>query len=151
MGFEGVPIFLQVAESFSELISHAGTLAKSILIILLVLSVVSWTVMVEKFRFFRRSSKQGEHFLAIFNNSQSLKELAGSSESLPECSEARLVSYVSAEIESGEIKNLSFLDKILESRVTVIVSEWESYLIFLATTATVSPFLGLLGTVWGIM
>lgn len=151
MGLEGVPIFLQVAESFSELISHAGLLAKSILVILLILSVVSWTIMVEKFRFFKRSSLQSDRFLSRFREGGPLGELALAVNDLPESPEAKVVSSVRDEIESGQLKDLAFLDRFLESKATEIVTEWESYLIFLATTATVSPFLGLLGTVWGIM
>jgi biopolymer transport protein TolQ len=151
MGIEGIPIFLQVSESFSELISHAGTLAKSILIILMVLSVVSWTIIFEKFRFFRRSDRQGKQFLGLFNGGGSLGELARGGEKLSESAEANLVRAVHAGIEQGECTSADFLEKYLESKVTGIVSEWESYLIFLSTTATISPFLGLLGTVWGIM
>jgi biopolymer transport protein TolQ len=151
MGFAGIPFFLQVGESFSDLVSNAGVLAKSILIILLVLSVVSWTVMVEKFRFFRRAARQSRQFLSLFNSSQSLKALAGSARELPECPEARMVAEITADFERGELGDLSLLDNYLETHGTSIVSHWESYLIFLATTATVSPFLGLLGTVWGIM
>jgi biopolymer transport protein TolQ len=55
------------------------------------------------------------------------------------------------EIADGELRDLSNLDAVMESRIGTLLSEWESYLIFLSTTATVSPFLGLLGTVWGIM
>lgn len=151
MGPHGIPIFLQVAESFTELITNAGALAKSILIILLVLSVVSWTIMVEKFRFFRRSTSQSKQFLARFHNEESLSELAAFAGKLPLSPEAQIVSSVSDEMGKGELGNLSYLDRFLESKVIGVVAEWESYLIFLATTATISPFLGLLGTVWGIM
>jgi biopolymer transport protein TolQ len=151
MGLEGIPVFLQIADSFYELVSHAGTLAKSILIILLVLSVVSWTVMVEKYRFFTRASNESKRFLSLFKGERTLEGLADSAEKLPESPEAKLVSSVYTEIKNGELENLSYLDRFLESKMIAIISEWESYLIFLATTATVSPFLGLLGTVWGIM
>lgn len=151
MGFEGAPIFLQVADSISGLIASTGTLAKTILIILVVLSVVSWTIMVEKFRFFRRSSQQSRRFLASFKGNNSLEELGNDAATLPECPEAQLVSSVVKEVKGWELKKRSFLDEFLDSSMTRIVSEWESYLVFLATTATISPFLGLLGTVWGIM
>ncbi len=151
MGLTGLPFFLQVADSFPELISHAGTLAKSVLIILLVLSVVSWTVMVEKFRFFHRAAKQSKKFLSVFDGGESLNSLAGEVSKYMECPEASLVSLIHSDIEGGSLRNLEFLDNVLESRISSIVSDWESYLIFLSTTATVSPFLGLLGTVWGIM
>ena len=59
MGFAGLPVFLQVAESFTELIAGSGTLAKAILVLLLVLSVVSWTIMVEKIRYFIYYAKTG--------------------------------------------------------------------------------------------
>ena len=151
MGFEGVPIFLQLSDSFSSLISNAGVLAKSILAVLAVLSVVSWTIIVEKFRFFRRSGKESEDFRRRFDAGRSLGELSGESKRLSDCPEARLVASTWKEMGSNSIVNVSFLDTHLGSEISSFVSEWESYLIFLATTATVSPFLGLLGTVWGIM
>jgi biopolymer transport protein TolQ len=151
MGTHAIPIFLQVAESFTELITDAGALAKSILIILLVLSVVSWTIMVEKFRFFKACTRQSKRFLDSFREESSLDKLTAIAEKQPMSPEGQIVSQVSDEMKTGELESPSYLDNFLESRVTAIVSEWESYLIFLATTATISPFLGLLGTVWGIM
>lgn len=151
MGFEGVPIFLQISDSFSSLISNAGVLAKSILAILAVLSVVSWTVIVEKFRFFRRSRRESEDYRKRFDTARSLGELAGDSKEFSDCPEAKLVTRTWKEMGTNDLVNISFLDKYLDSEIASIVAEWESYLIFLATTATVSPFLGLLGTVWGIM
>jgi biopolymer transport protein TolQ len=151
MGFEGVPIFLQLSDSFSSLISNAGVLAKSILAILAVLSVVSWTIIVEKFRFFRRLRRESEDFRKRFDASRSLGELSSESKRLPDCPEAKLVASTWKEMGSNDLVSVSFLDTFLGSEISSLVSEWESYLIFLATTATVSPFLGLLGTVWGIM
>lgn len=151
MGFEGIPMFLQVADSFTGLIANTGALAKSILIILVVLSVVSWTIMVEKFRFFKRSTRQGTRFLAIFKQSKRLGDLSREVKDLPDSAEAQLVSLVANEADAGELRDATSIDAYLESGMTRIASDWESYLVFLATTATVSPFLGLLGTVWGIM
>ena len=151
MGFEGVPIFLQLSDSFSSLISNAGVLAKSILAILAVLSVVSWTIIVEKFRFFRRSGRESDDFRKRFDAGRSLGELSGETKRLTDCPEAKLVAATWKEMGANDLVNVSFLDKYLDSEISSLVSEWESYLIFLATTATVSPFLGLLGTVWGIM
>jgi biopolymer transport protein TolQ len=151
MGFEGIPIFLQLSDSFSSLISNAGVLAKTILAILAVLSVVSWTIIVEKYRFFRRAARDSASFKKVFDTTRSLGELAGARERFPDSSEAQLISSTWKELGSNELANVAYLDKYLDSEATSLVAEWESYLIFLATTATVSPFLGLLGTVWGIM
>lgn len=151
MGFEGVPIFLQVADSISGLIVNTGALAKTILVILVVLSVVSWTIMVEKFRFFKRSSLQGTRFLSLFDETKVLENLDQGVQRLPDSAEAQLVSAVVNEVAVDDMRDPNVIDKYLDSSITSIVSDWESHLVFLATTATISPFLGLLGTVWGIM
>ena len=151
MGFTGLPVFLQVAESFTELIAGSGMLAKTILVLLLVLSVVSWTIMVEKIRYFRRSAKQSADFIPIFEKELSLSSLADRAAGYPDSPEAAMVVMVKGEIDSGELRDMEHLDGFLDAAMDEVVAEWESYLIFLSTTATVSPFLGLLGTVWGIM
>jgi biopolymer transport protein TolQ len=151
MGLEGIPIFLQLSDSISSLISNAGVLAKTILAILAVLSVVSWTIIVEKYRFFRRAARDSASFRKVFDSKRSLGELSDAEEHYPGSAEAQLVASTWKELGTNELVNVTFLDKYLDSEATTIVAEWESYLIFLATTATVSPFLGLLGTVWGIM
>lgn len=151
MGFAGIPVFLQIAQNITELIAQSGTLAKTILVILLVLSVVSWTIMVEKFRYFRRAAKQGSRFREIFENERSLDQLIERAKSFPEAPAARIAASVGRDVARGEIGSLEHLDGYLEAAIESLVSDWESYLMFLSTTATVSPFLGLLGTVWGIM
>ncbi|MDZ7859533.1 MAG: MotA/TolQ/ExbB proton channel family protein [Candidatus Krumholzibacteriota bacterium] len=151
MGFEGMPIFLQIAENFVELISRAGVLAKLVLALLLILSVVSWTIIVEKIRYFRRSSKEGGEFIKLFKDELSLRALIEKAKKYPASCEAQLVLSIGNEITSGELESLKSLDSFLEARIDSIIAGWESYLIFLSTTATISPFLGLLGTVWGIM
>ncbi|MFO7915053.1 MAG: MotA/TolQ/ExbB proton channel family protein [Candidatus Krumholzibacteriales bacterium] len=151
MGFDGIPIFLQIAEDFGDLISRAGILAKSVLALLLVLSVVSWTIILEKVRYFKKMAKEGNRFRKVFSGEFSLSELIEKAGKFPDSGEAHLVRSVGSDVKSGEISNMELVDRYMDAGITSIVSSWESYLIFLATTASISPFLGLLGTVWGIM
>ncbi len=87
----------------------------------------------------------------MFNETKVLDKLGEGGRRLPESAEAQLVSAVVNEADIDEMRDPNVIDKYLDSSITRIVSDWESHLVFLATTATVSPFLGLLGTVWGIM
>lgn len=151
MGFAGAPILLQMTGKLSDVIFHGGWMGNGILLVLTILSVVSWTIMIEKARFFRASRAASARFLASFRDERSLKtiiERAKQSEASPE---ARLLGRVAGEIERGEVRTAASLDKLLESETADVLSMYESYLQFLASTASVSPLLGLFGTVWGIM
>jgi biopolymer transport protein TolQ len=151
MGFEGPITFLQISGKLSDVIFNGGTVGNGILLILTVLSVVSWTIMIEKFRFFRRSRRETARFLELFAAERSLRGLHERAGRFAASPEARLVSSLSAELETGEIRTTSALDKLIEAETIAILSTWETYVQFLATTASISPLLGLFGTVWGIM
>jgi len=151
MGLDGTLFFLQISGKLSDVIFHGGTVGNGILLILTVLSVVSWTIMIEKFRFFKRSRKETQRFLALFSSERSLKGLLGRAVEFSASPEAKLVSSVTAELETGEVRTSSALEKLLEAESISIMSNWEAYIQFLATTASISPLLGLFGTVWGIM
>ncbi len=151
MGHEGTLFFLQISGKLSDVIFHGGTVGNGILLILTVLSVVSWTIMIEKFRFFRRSRRETGRFLELFDSERSLKGLFERAAEFPLSAEAKLVSSVTAALERGEIRTPSALEKLIEAESIAVLSEWETYIQFLATTASISPLLGLFGTVWGIM
>jgi len=151
MGFVGTPFFLQVSGKLSDVILHGGVVGNGILLVLTVLSVVSWTIMIEKFRHFSRVRRADERFLEVFGPERSLKGLLASARQESASARARLVVSITGELEKGEIRSAPALDKLLESEITEITTTYETYMQFLATTASISPLLGLFGTVWGIM
>jgi|WetSurMetagenome_2_1015567.scaffolds.fasta_scaffold196063_1 biopolymer transport protein TolQ len=151
MGFEGPVAFLQISGKLSDVIFHGGTVGNGILLILTMLSIVSWTIMIEKFRFFKRSRKETARFLELFAAERSLRGLQECAGKFAASPEARLACSLSAELEKGEVRTTSALEKLIEAESIAIMATWEAYVQFLATTASISPLLGLFGTVWGIM
>jgi len=151
MGFAGHVTFLQFTGSFSEVLKHSGTVGTGILVVLTILSVVSWTIMIEKARLFRKARLDTGRFLAAFDAERSLAALLARAGASPSSPEARVVKGITGEIEKGEIHGSDALDKAIEAETVSTIATWESRIQFLATTASISPLLGLFGTVWGIM
>jgi biopolymer transport protein TolQ len=151
MGLEGPITFLQISGKLSDVMFRGGTVGNGVLLILTGLSVVSWTIMIEKFRFFRRSRRETARFLEMFASEHSLWGLRERARGFAASPEAILVSSVATELETGEIRTTSALDKLIEAESIGVMKTWETFVQFLATTASISPLLGLFGTVWGIM
>jgi biopolymer transport protein TolQ len=149
-------LFAQQTTIF-RLVAEAGLFAKFILVLLLLLSIVSWGVFVEKLRLFRRIEAQARTIRLETRGHRSLLELFGlleQGESGPfhsivrECRrvlQGRQDDPPSLEVVRGDVQRAS--QKAILDSIAVL----EKNLVVLSTTTTVSPFLGLLGTCWGIM
>ncbi len=141
----------------------SGWVGRSIVIILFLISIYSWTIILKKFLLFRRARRATRRFLAI-------SPLGGSELSLFSKEPQRVRRFVHSPLFTlyrkgcatlssqlkGESKKISFSEieeirSLLETGATRELSSLESSLVVLATTTTLSPFLGLLGTIWGIL
>lgn len=149
--------FADLGRSVPSLVFQSGVFAKFILLILFVISVISWAVVYDRTRLFMKLRKGGQRLQAEIAS----KGLAIPMETIKQCLpsvEGALLLETQRFLRdrqhlSSAVSSVSVLDRmkdLLERRAVAEVSEMEKNLIFLATTAGVSPFLGLLGTVWGI-
>jgi len=150
--------------SLLGMILDAGLMVKFVLLILLVLSVVSWTIIFLKFRYYRKIRIENEAFDSDYQRSNKLSDVLPASKKYSSSTTAEVfrvgyteltkVNKLSKDATRGEEISLSSLDNVqraLNRASNTEMTKLESALGFLATTGSASPFIGLFGTVWGIM
>ena len=144
--------------SLFTLFWHAAWIVKAVMIGLLVASIWVWTIAIEKTVLYARTSRGMDAFEQAFWSGQSLEELYRTLSARPSHSMAAL--FVAAMREwkrSLEGSPRSFaglqmrIDKVMEVTIAREVERLEKRLLVLATVGSAGPFIGLFGTVWGIM
>ncbi len=131
-----------------HLILQAGLIVKAVLIILLFFSIVSWAIIFFKQRYFTKGNKETDLFLRAYRSSKDTKGLYQATKNLmisPIANVFKAVYMDEKHRGKTETKRLLRRYEALES------AKLEKYLSFLATTGSTTPFIGLFGTVWGIM
>lgn len=128
-----------------QLIAQASWIVKFILAILGGLSVVSWGLILYKYVVFLTASRESAVFLQAFESDGDAKPLREIAQSLHTSPIARV--YAACHVRGSG----TALDRVVAQVVAMEIDRLQAYLTFLATTASAAPFIGLLGTVWGIM
>jgi biopolymer transport protein TolQ len=142
-----------------SLISDAGPLVKFILVLLLAASVITWAVILLKWRLIKSSTEQNRGFVDFFWSSSSLDEIHQKLEIFPRSQVARVFSSGYRELRKLPVTNgspegtpeIANITRAMNRTHSIEVEELEKYVDWLASTASAAPFVGLFGTVWGIM
>jgi len=148
-----------------EMVSQASAIEQAVLVVLAVLSLVSWAIIVAKAVEYRRVRRAGERFMHDFEHAQTLDEAIGAARRAPPSPFSRvferarlfLVETVpalagsaerAARFSGSQVEALRF---VLDSETNAERDQLGRFLPWLATIGSVSPLLGLLGTVFGII
>ena len=131
-----------------QLILQAGYIVKGVLIILLFFSVVSWAIIFFKHRYFSKANKENDQFLKAYRAGRDPKGLYQVTRTFTISPIANIFRAVYAD---GGNKDKSETKRLLRRYEALETAKLEKYLSFLATTGSTTPFIGLFGTVWGIM
>ncbi|MCI0546477.1 MAG: MotA/TolQ/ExbB proton channel family protein [Candidatus Rokubacteria bacterium] len=152
-----------------ELVWSAGPVAKFVLALLCLFSVVCWALIVEKWWEFRKIHRETMRFLKAFRDGRRHVAAFSAARRHPEsplasiyiagCQEAvgttgnpELADRALDEADDGLAEDtLESANRAMRRAASAEISRMERYLPFLATTATSAPFIGLFGTVWGVM
>jgi biopolymer transport protein TolQ len=144
--------------SIFNLFWQAHWIVKTVMIGLLICSVWVWAIAIDKFLLFIRTKKATDRFEQAFWSGQPLEELYRTLSSKPTHSMAAL--FVAAmrewkrslETSGKAMAGLQMrIDKVMDVTIAREIERLERRLLVLATVASASPFIGLFGTVWGIM
>lgn len=149
------------------MIITAGPMVTFVMLLLLGFSLVSWTIIIMKHLSYRKARAETAFFIDTFWKSKNLadaykvaKELASSPEAsifilgfneLQKLGRSKIVKQGSEETLEMKLAGMDNLKRALRKAETKQVGRLGRYLSFLATTGSSTPFIGLFGTVWGIM
>jgi biopolymer transport protein TolQ len=159
------PIDVAPALNPFQLVAHSGPVAIAVLLILLVFSLVSWAIILSKWSALKRAEAHSAAFLEIFRRSKKFSEVHAVCHQLRQSPLVGLFlsgynelnyqlksrSSPESENEPVRISNLESVARSLVRASNAEVGKLERRLTFLATTGSATPFIGLFGTVWGIM
>jgi biopolymer transport protein TolQ len=155
-----------------SLVADSTPVAKLVLGILVMLSIASWGIFLYKWWTFRKAARQSSQFIDVFRRSNKFSEVQAICRSLDASPLVGLFQSGYAELttqlrqsspEPGiaanprppaarpTLKSLPAVDRSLMRASAVEVNKLELWVSWLATTAAIAPFIGLFGTVWGIM
>ncbi len=155
--------------SITDMVLHAGPVGQLVMFTLLIFSIVSWTIVFTKARLFKKVRLDSEDFLETFWSSTNLSEALVAAEDFDYSPEAEVfitgfnelqkinkirskketgISGESLDMQLATMDNLKRAVRKAESRKINFLGK---NLPFLATTGSATPFIGLFGTVWGIM
>ncbi len=141
-----------------SLVMQAGPMAKFVLAVLALFSVVSWGITAERLVSFRRAERESKRFLDRFHQGGGLATIQDETAALRHSPLADIYRAVFREVSLNPPPDGTWHGGELESLVRVVrrscsarLAYLERSLGFLATTASATPFIGLFGTVWGIM
>ena len=167
---EGGEAPVRGAISILQLIAEASLVSKAALLVLLGFSVVSWGIILSKALSLGLAERQSRSFLEVFRKSAKFSEVQGVCKSLEHSplvgvfqagyAELNLQLRPDAKAAAGSppstparptLKSLAALDRALLRASSAEMNKLERRVTFLATTASLAPFIGLFGTVWGIM
>ncbi len=165
------PVLAQAQPAFSGgvagLVASASWVARGVLVVLLLFSLLSWAIILYKGMALHRAHSQSVTFLDVFRKSSKFSEVNAV---CPQLRASPLVGVFQAgylevnqqvrgatpgagagAVQKPTVRSLDSLSRSLARAATVEATRLERRLSFLATTASVTPFVGLFGTVWGIM
>jgi len=152
-----------------HMVLNAGFMVQLVLLLLLTFSVISWTIIILKFRYIRRAFKESAVFIEYFWKSRDFSEALSKAKTLEGSPVARLFrsgyTELKKTVQSGtsqgsgqdssplgaRIIGIDNVKRALRRGITTETTRMTQMVPFLATTGNTTPFIGLFGTVWGIM
>ncbi len=139
--------------SILKLFIRADIIVKSVIVILIVCSIYSWAVIIEKIKLFKKINSSSEDFENKFWKSKSAESFYNSLPSKTEDPMARVfMDSMHIMLKSRRSSNLDEkMSRMLEINIEKQMEKIEKGYTFLATVGSTAPFIGLFGTVWGIM
>ncbi len=142
----------QLGGEIVNLVQETGLVAKLVLLILLVFSVFSWTIIVAKWGHFRRSRTQSARFVRAFRKTARLNEIAAVADQFKPSPLVAVFEGAVDEIKkSGGAPKLTSIQRATQIASSEELTRLEARIPWLATTGAITPFIGLFGTVWGII
>jgi len=134
-----------------SLVKQTGAVAQAVLLILLFFSIISWSIILSKWASLRRARSQSGRFLRAFRRAQRLQDVAAVSEQFKPSPLVPVFDNAYDEYRRQGEANIPAVQRAAQIAASEELTRLERRLPWLATTGAVAPFIGLFGTVWGII
>jgi biopolymer transport protein TolQ len=152
--FALLPVWLDL--SLWDIIQNLRPVPLAVIVLLIIFSLFSWTIVFSKSGVFSRARRQNRNFLRAFRKADNLQAVALASEQFATAPMVAVFDFGYGEVERqvrqrGSLVNKPAIERSLQLGISEEVTKLEMNMSRLATVASVSPFIGLFGTVWGII
>ncbi len=149
-----IALILQV--KLGELFNPAKPIPFAVLLLLVGASLLSWSIIFAKWNVLRKAIDSNRAFLRVFRKATGFEAIAAAAEQNPQAPMVAVFDFGYAEVERqargrNQLRNKPMIERNLQLGISEEIQKLERSMNWLATIASVTPFIGLFGTVWGII